>query len=155
MGHGICRRCYHPWTASIVATNYRDQDARTIDPVVLTLLADRIREYRVVDGQEVKPDWTDEAVKGLITKFQLVDRPVGGKGHEKLAYARRVLKALRMIESALAASDVTDFDAIEALSIELAVILGKSPLPKSVIGDLVARIPENAELLKDDDEETV
>jgi len=144
--------------ASIVATNYKDQDARTIDPVVLTLLADRIREYRVVDGQEVKPDWTDEAVKGLITKFQLVDRPVGGEESEKLAYARRALKALRMIESALAASDVTDFDAIEALSIELAVILGKSPLPKSVIEDLVARIPENAELLKedkDDDEETV
>jgi hypothetical protein len=83
---------------------------------------------------------------------------VGGKEHEKLAYARRALKALRMIESALAASDVTDFDAIEALSIELAVILGKSPLPKSIIEDLVARIPENAELLKedqDDSEETV
>lgn len=142
--------------ASIVAANYKGQEARTIDPVVLSLLADRIREYRVVDGQEPKPDWTDEAVRELIKKFQLVDRPIGGEDHEKLAYARRTLKALRMVESALAASDVTDFDAIEALCMELAVILGKSPLPISVIKSLIDRIPKNAQLLKDknsDDEE--
>lgn len=139
--------------ASIVAANYKDQEARTIDPVVLSLVADRIREYRILDGQEEKPDWSDDDVRGLIKKFQLVDRPVGGEESEKLRYARRTLKALRMIESSLAASEATDFDAIEALCIELAVIFGKSPLSKDLIEDLVARIPENSELLKKNKDE--
>jgi hypothetical protein len=142
--------------AGIISTNYKD-DSKTVDPYIITLLADRIRYYRSESGQEPLPDWTDDAVKDLIKKFQVVDRPIGGEESEKLAYARRSLKALRTVESALAASDVTDFDVIEALCMELAVIFGKSPLPTDVIEALVARIPENAELLKkdSDDSETI
>jgi hypothetical protein len=144
--------------ASIVATNYQGQDAKTIDSVVTVLLSDRIKEYRRIDGQEPAPIWSDDDIRNLIKKFQLVDRPVGGKESDKLEYARRTLKALKMTESALVAADCTDFDAIEALCLELSVIFGKSPLPVDIIQELIKRIPENAEQFrkdKDDGEEII
>ena len=144
--------------ASIVASNYQGQDAKTIDPIVTVLLSDRIKEYRRIDGQKESLNWTDDDIRNLIKKFQLVDRPVGGKDSDKLDYARRTLKALRMTESALVAADCTDFDAIEALCMELAVIFGKSPLPLDIIQELIRRIPENAEQIrkdKSDGEETI
>lgn len=144
--------------ASIVASNYQGQDAKTIDPIVTVLLSDRIKEYRRIGGQKESPIWSDDDIRNLIKKFQLVDRPVGGKESDKLEYARRTLKALRMTESALVAADCTDFDAIEALCLELSVIFGKSPLPVDIIQELIKRIPENAEQFrkdKDDGEEII
>lgn len=139
--------------ASIVASNYTGSDAKSIDQIVMSLLASRIRLYRSMDNQDPLPTWSDDDVRNLIKKFQLVDRPVDGDDSDKLQYARRILKALRMIEGALAVSEVTDFDVIEALCIELAVVFGKSPLPISIIEDLVARIPENSKLLKKDQDD--
>jgi len=135
--------------ANIVSTNYIDDDSETIDSYVTTVLADRIRHYRSELGQDPLPEWSDDDVLEFIKKFRLIDRPTNGKDSEKIAYARRVIKVMRTIESALVAANVTDFDAIEAFCAELAVIFGKSPLPQSMVKSLIERILVNSKLLKD------
>lgn len=138
--------------ASVISANYKDESS-TIDPYITTLLSDRIRYFRSESGQNQLPEWTDEDIKSFIKKFRLIDRPIGGKESEKITYARRVLRAIRTIESALVVSDVTDFDVIEAFCVELSTIFSRGPLPDRVIKDLLARIPKNVQFLKENDSE--
>ena len=133
--------------AGVVSTNYEDESG-TIDPYVSTVLADRVRYYRNELGQG-SPEPSDDEVREFIEKFQLVDRPIGKGESEKLEYARRVMRTTKTIRSALVASDATDFDAIEALSVVLSTIFEKSPLPGDMIKFLLHRILENSK--KDDD----
>ena len=128
--------------AGIIASHY--PSSRIIGPYAAVTLAERVDSYLEAAGEKIdRPKWSDQDIENLIREFRLVDRPTHGDRSEKITYARRVVKALRAIEKALVGSEATDFDAIEALTVELSIILGRSPLDQSICEDLLERIPMN------------
>jgi len=141
--------------ASIIATNYHEDDPKSLDSMVVSLLASRIRRFRIIEGQKPDHDETDDKVRETIQKFQMIDRPTDGEDSEKILYARRVLMVVKMIDSILSASDATDFDIVEALCIELAEIFAKSPLTDDIIRDLISRVPETVKTIRKDNGETI